>query len=180
MRGTSAQPAVLPSTLGYSLCVCSLLTAIRSVLTGAKCAQLCWAWNSQCLSPAHRASAGSSSWTPDCTNRRRVVADAMKNPRPVSHVEPGPPRWVAGVLVSLPPTRLQAILYLVCRYSLMKQDFGSKGRWELGIHNPEGKTQRQEGLEKKCWDLSAPEMPVSLDMRVLRCGCHEFRVVDSQ
>lgn len=74
-------------------------------------------------------------------------------------------RWQVS---AQPPTRLQAILYLVCRYSLMKQDLSSEGRQELGIHNPGGKTQRrQEGHEKTCWDLSAPEMPVSLDVEGL-------------
>lgn len=60
-------------------------------------------------------------------------------PQTVYHVESAPPRWMVSVLVSL-PAGCMAIPYLVCSYSVMKQDLGSEGRWQLGIHNPEGKT----------------------------------------
>lgn len=40
------------------------------------------------------------------------------------------------------------------------------GSWEFTILGV--RQRRQEGHEKKCWDLSAPEMPVSLDVEGLR------------
>lgn len=59
----------------------------------------------------------------------------------------------------------------------MKQDLGSEGRQELGIHNPGGKTDKKAMRSVESSQLQRRQCPWMWG--VLGCGRQEFRLVDS-